>query len=190
MTESRLRYTTVAIALHWTIAALILANIGIGFFMEGLARPLKDTVVPLHFSIGITVLALTVARLLWRLTHRPPPLPPGMAWWERMAAHGTHALLYALMLGMPLIGWCIISAHPPRPQGAAAIWGLLRLPAIAPISNLADPAQKAAHGVFVDAHSAGAWILVAALVLHVAGALKHQWIDRHDELARMGIGRR
>jgi cytochrome b561 len=102
VTESRLRYTTIAVALHWTIAALILANIDIGFCMEVLARPLKDTVVPLHFSIGITVLALTVARLLSRLTHRPPPLPPGMAWWE----------------------------------------------------------------------------------------LKHQWIDRHHELARMGIGRR
>jgi cytochrome b561 len=187
---SQTRYSTVAITLHWAIAALVLTNIAVGFVMEGLAPPLKAVAVPFHFSCGMTVLALTALRVLWRLTHKPPPLSAGLRPWERMAAHGAHALLYLLMIAMPLIGWSIISAHPPRAEGAAQIWGYLRLAALSPISHLADPAQKAAHGIFVDAHVAGGWILVAVLTLHVAGALKHQWIDREPALARMGIGRR
>ena len=157
--------------------------------MEGLPQARKAVVVPFHFSTGMTILALTAARILWRLTHRPPPFPRDMAPWERAVAHAAHGLLYALMVVMPLIGWMIISSHPPRPQGAAMIWGVLRLPAIAPIANLADAAQKTAHGRFVAAHVAGAWILIGLLVLHIAGAVKHQWFDRQPELARMGIGK-
>lgn len=183
------RYSTVAIVLHWTIAALILANIGVGFIMEGLPRPMKEVAVPLHISSGITILVLTLARVLWRLTHRPPPFSPHLARWERAAAHTVHALLYLLMIGMPVVGWSIISAHPPRAAGAATIWGLIRLPAIAPISHWDDTAQKAAHQFYVNAHTAGGWILCALLVLHIAGALKHQWLDRHPSLARMGLGR-
>jgi cytochrome b561 len=189
MREIGLRYTSVAVVLHWAIAALIVSNIAIGFVMEGLAQPLKAAALAFHFSSGITILGLTMLRVTWRLTHRPPPFDADLASWERAAAHIVHGLLYVLMIGMPLAGWSIISAHPPRPQGAATIWGLLRLPAISSISNLADGAQKAAHGLFVDAHSAGAWILTGLLVLHVAGALKHQWVDRRGGLARMGIGR-
>jgi len=185
-----LRYTTVAIVLHWAIAALILLNIAAGFVMEGLAQPLKAVAVPFHISCGITVLVLTAMRVAWRLTHRPPPMAPEMAPWERATAHAVHGLLYILMMVMPLIGWSIISAHPPRSEGAARIWGLLRLPAIPPIANLGAAAQKAAHGLFVNAHTAGGWILAGMLVLHIAGALKHQWFDGRPELARMGIGRR
>lgn len=189
MFKERARYSAVAIVLHWTIAALILANIGVGFVMEGLPRPMKEVLVPLHISSGITILLLTVARVLWRLTHRPPPFSPHLAAWERAAAHTVHALLYGLMIGMPLVGWSIISAHPPRAAGAATIWGLIRLPAIAPISHLDEAAQKAAHQFWVSAHSAGGWLLCALLALHIAGALKHQWMDGHPELARMGVGR-
>jgi cytochrome b561 len=82
--------------------------------MEGLPRPMKEVVVPLHISSGITILLLTVARVLGRLTHRPPPFSPHLAARERAAAHTVHALLYLLMIGMPLVGWSIISAHPPR----------------------------------------------------------------------------
>ena len=190
MTQNALRYTRIAITLHWAIAALILVNIAVGLVMEGLPQPQKSIAVPFHISCGMTVLALTIVRVLWRLTHKPPPFAPDWAPWERHAAHTAHGLLYVLMIAMPLIGWAIISAHPPRPQGAASIWGFIRLPALSPISHLAEPQQKAAHGTAVTAHSFGGWILMGVLVLHIAGALKHQWIDRHPELARMGIGRR
>jgi cytochrome b561 len=189
MRQNGIRYSTVAIVLHWAIAALILSNLATGFVMEGLSRPLKAMVIPFHFSCGMTVLALTALRVLWRVTHKPPSLSPGLRPWERMAAHGAHTLLCVLMVAMPLIGWSIISAHPPRAEGAAQIWGFLRLPALSPISQLAGPASKVAHAVFVNAHLTGGWILVGLLVLHIAGALKHQWIDREPQLARMGIGR-
>ena len=190
MTDKHPRYSTVAIGMHWAIAVLILLNLATGFVMEGLRPPVKAVVVPFHISCGITVLALSVLRIVWRLTHRPPPLLAGLAPWERAAAHAAHTLLYFLMVVMPLLGWSIISAHPPRPQGAAAIWGFMRLPAIGPISHLDDSARKAAHAAFVDAHSIGGWILAALVIAHVAAALKHQWLDHHAELARMGIGRR
>jgi cytochrome b561 len=189
MRDQSVRYTTVAIALHWTIAALILSNIVVGFVMEGLAPPLKPIALAFHFSCGMTVLGLTALRILWRVTHAPPPLPAGLAPWERGAAHAAHGLLYFLMFAMPLIGCSIISAHPPRAQGAATIWGLLRLPAISPISNLGAAAQKSAHDLFVNAHITGGWILVGVLLLHVAGALKHQWPGDHAVLPRMGVGR-
>jgi cytochrome b561 len=186
---SRNRYTSVAIALHWAIAAFIVFNLSLGFFMEGFPRPLKSMVVPLHISSGVTVLALTLLRILWRLTHRPPPLLPGIAPWERVAAHSAHALLYVLMLAMTLTGWSIISAHAPNPHGGPMYWGLFHLPPIAPISQLEPTLQKSMHERFVLLHSIGAWIFLSLLTLHVGAALKHQWLDRHPELERMGIGR-
>jgi cytochrome b561 len=189
MNSPALRYTPVAIVLHWTIAAFILFNLSLGFFMEGFARPLKEIVVPLHISSGMTILALTLLRILWRLSHRPPPLHAGLLPWERAAAHGVHALLYVLMLAMTLTGWSIISAHAPNPHGGPKYFGLFHLPPIGPLSQLEATAQKAAHERFVQLHSIGAWIFLGLLALHVAGALKHQLVDRHAELARMGLGR-
>jgi cytochrome b561 len=183
------RFTRVAMALHWAVAALILFNLAVGFFMEGWPQPLRGQVVGLHISSGITVLGLSIVRVIWRLTHRPPPFAPGMAPWEVMAAHTVHFLLYAMMFVLPLTGWSIVSAHPPRPGAGFMIWGLAKLPPLAPVQHI-DPAMiKAAHDKFVDAHGLLAWVILALLALHVGGALKHQFIDRHAEFARMGIGR-
>ncbi|MGB6308418.1 MAG: cytochrome b [Steroidobacteraceae bacterium] len=187
--QSNKRYTTVAIALHWGIAILILFNLGVGFFMEGLEPGLRNIIVPLHISSGITVLILTVLRLGWRFTHPPPPLPAEMTDWERRAAHTAHAIIYFLMLAMPVTGWAIVSAHPPRPGAGPLVWGLLHLPPIPPVSHLDAPVQKAAHESFVRIHSIGGWIYVALLTLHIAAALKHQFYDRHAQFARMGVGR-
>ncbi len=182
------RYSSIAIALHWMIAILILANLSVGFFMEGFAPALRRIVIPLHASSGITVLVLTIVRVLWRLTHRPPPLLEGLKTWEERLAHAVHGLLYGLMILMPLTGWSILSAHPSRPGQGLAIWGLVRLPPIAPISSMEPSAQRAAHGYFVEGHAVAACLLLGLLALHVGGALKHQFYDRRPELARMGIG--
>lgn len=182
------RYTTVAIALHWAIAALIIFNLAFGFFMEGFKPPLKGIVVPLHISSGITVLALTVVRIVWRLTHKPPPFSSDLTAWERTAAHAVHGFLYFMMVAMPLTGWSIISAHPPRPGAGPVIWGLFRVPPISAVANIDPSIQVKAHDNFVELHSIGGWIMLALLGLHVAAALKHQFYDRHAEFARMGIG--
>jgi cytochrome b561 len=184
------RYTGVAIVLHWAIALLIIFNLSLGFFMEGFAPEFKGITVALHISSGITVLALTVVRIIWRLLHRPPPFFATLATWERAAAHAVHFLLYLVMLGMPLTGWAIISAHPPNPAGGPSIWGLFHIVPIAPISHLDATAQKHAHDTYVNAHSIGGWMALALVVLHIGAALKHQFLDREPELSRMGVGRK
>jgi len=233
------RYTRRAIFLHWTIAAFIIFNLCSGFFIEAwLHGQLKDSAPPqiswmslvLHVSSGLTVLALTVVRVAWRLLNDPPPYPAGMKPWERHTAHFAHFLLYAAMVLMPLTGWAILSAHaPPGSRGAAAefalmppsvqgpkaeaappgassqrppgppptlkVWNLVPMPMIAPIAAIGKETggvapQHALHEEFVAWHSVGGYLLLGLLILHIAGALKHQFIDGHSELARMGIGRR
>ena len=220
---ARSRYSRVAIVLHWAIAALILYNLA-----SGLLRPvLPRAFFAFHVSSGITILALSLVRVGWRLTHRPPPFLP-LARWEARLAHGVHVALYAAMLLLPLSGWAIVSANPPagspgaieaarhqaappagsgtapakpgggqehRPRGPAMIWGVVRLPLIGPINDLGRtpagvPGQRAVHDRVERAHLIGGWIMLALLVLHVAGALKHQIVDGEDELARIGLGRR
>ncbi len=182
------RYTNVAIMFHWIVAALIVANIALAWIWpyatDATVRPLIDT----HKSIGITVLGLVVLRLLWRLSHRPPALPAHHKLWERRAAHLAHWTLYAVMLAMPLSGWIMDSAFKDAAAHPNFYFGLFQWPRIEWIMNL-DPATKklvhdragAAHGLIADA----IYLLVA---VHIAGALKHQYIDKDNELARMGIG--
>lgn len=220
------RYTRVAILLHWLIAACILFNLLIGYFMEGFEQPWRMLTVQAHMSAGISVIVLTVLRVIWRLLHSPPPHPPGLKRWERHMAHFTHFLLYALMVVMPLTGWAIISANPapgtageiydiktkpkpppskgrskplpPRKPGQPIVmnvWGLVPLPMIAPIQAIGEqpggvPAQRILHDKFIEWHAISSYLMIALIFLHVAGALKHQLLDREPELARMGIGRR
>jgi cytochrome b561 len=219
------QYSRVAIILHWAIAAFILFNLAVGYVMESLPVPLRFVVFFLHVSSGMTVLALTVIRVMWRLTHEPPPYPARMKPWERHLAHAVHLFLYVAMVLMPLTGWAIVSAHPPAGSAGAAaaalrlpppptdkppvspnlpaapppgaglkVWAIFPLPPIRPIERIGDTpggarAQKILHEEFVAWHGLGGFILVALLLLHIAGALKHQLIDREPELARMGISR-
>lgn len=120
------RYTRVAIWLHWAIAFFILYNLVSGLLVWDLARdffkahrPLYGIGITSHLSSGLTVLALTVVRIVWRLMHEPPAHPATMKGWERHASHFAHFLLYAGMLLMPLTGWSILSAHPPAGSAGA-----------------------------------------------------------------------
>jgi cytochrome b561 len=146
-----------------------------------------DQAIDLHKSIGITVLGLVLLRILWRLSHKPPPLPQDIPLRERMAAHITHFLLYLLMIGLPLSGW----AHDSTASGAATqtmhVFGLLPWPHIDFLTNL-DPAVKASLHLHRRLHTVHAWLgyaLYALLAMHVGGALKHEWIDRQPLLKRM-----
>jgi cytochrome b561 len=183
------RYTNVAITLHWAIALLILCNLPLGFVMEGYPQPLRRTLVGLHATFGLSVIVLSVIRVAWRLTHRPPPLSASMTWVERTLAHTVHCLLYGLMFFMPLMGWSILSANQPRPGPWVVLFGTIPFPKFGFMERWELPFQKVMHDNFVGLHSLGALVMIALLLLHVLGALKHQFIDREKELARMGIGR-
>jgi cytochrome b561 len=167
------RYDRVAITFHWTIAALILVNIGLAWKPEALALPFAA--MPAHKALGITILFLSLARLGWRLAHRPPPLAPTLSAPGRMLARASHALFYALMIGMPLAGWIMSSgAEVRRPLN----WfGLFDIPYL--------PVSRAAGDVAHELHETGAFLLAALIALHVAAALRHQFVLRDGTLGRM-----
>lgn len=168
------RYGSVAQILHWVVVALLIVQITLGKIADDLPAGL-DKLVTLarHKSFGITILALAVSRLLWRLFNRPPPLPP-MPAWQRLIANINHAALYALLFAMPLSGWLMSSA-----QNYPVSWfGLAQLPdLVAADAGLADDLE--------DLHESMANILLFLIGLHVLGALKHQFIDRDGLLWRM-----
>ena len=167
------RYTSVARALHWIIAILILGNLFRGFAHDAL--PKDWVVMPVHKSIGLTVLALTLLRIVWRLTHRAPPLPAAMPAWEKGAAHATHVLFYALMLVLPLSGW-IMSSAGNRPLN----WFFLF-----DVPKFAVAKGDAIVGLSRGAHELLPWLWVALIVLHVGAALRHHFLLKDDVLRRM-----
>ena len=188
------RYSLVAIVLHWTIALLIIGMMGAGLWMTGAIKE-KDTqklafdVYQLHKSVGLTILALSVLRLIWRLTHTAPALPGGMQAWERIAAHATHWLFYGLMLGLPISGWLMVSASP---------WGLPTLffsgpevPHLPVLAELDQAGKMLWEGRFKEAHEFMAFGGMALIAMHIGAALKHQFIAKDNIFARMipGLGK-
>jgi cytochrome b561 len=169
------RYTRTAIALHWLVGIALLAQMAFGWMLTEIPRqtPARGFYVNLHKSTGLTLAALIVLRLLWRLAHRPPPLPPGIERWQCRAALATHRMLYALMLLMPLSGYVAsnFSRHGLRYFGhALAPWG---------------PDLPAVYQVLNGVHVVSAWLLAALIALHVAAALQHAWIGRDDVVSRI-----
>jgi len=170
-TSSARRYAGGAIALHWMIAALIVANIVLGVMGRDAHGLSRLQLLQLHKSIGLTVLLLTFARLAWRLTHRPPALPQDMPRWERLLAHVVHVGLYVIMFGLPLSGWAVVSTHPTAP--AIRIFDTIPWPWFPFVRDLAPAAMKAAHEAFSNTHVLLGRITLALILLHVAGAVKH-----------------
>lgn len=169
------RYNRVAIAFHWSIAALIVLNLWLGLAHESLPKDWQ--VMPVHKSIGITILVLTLGRIAWRLAHPVPPLPGDLTTWERVAANLSHALLYVFMLAMPLTGWAMVSGTKRYPL---KWFGLFDLPYL-PVS---DTVSELGH----DAHDLLGWGLIALLAVHVGAALRHHFLLRDNVLARMTPG--
>lgn len=178
---TKTRYTHTAIALHWIIALLIFAAFGLGWYMVDLKiSPAKLQYFSWHKWLGITVLGLAVLRLLWRLTHRPPPLPASTPRWQALAASAGHWALYGLLFAIPLSGWAYSSAsgYPIVYLGYES----LQLPDWV-------PKDKALAEQMKDLHD---WLttgLMAVVGVHVAAALKHHFIDRDGLLHRMWFGK-
>lgn len=183
--NTRLRYGTVAMSLHWLIAALVIANICLGLYFADLPHsdPNKFFLTQTHKSIGLTVLLLSLARLLWRLVNPVPPLPRGMSRPLRILARGTHFLLYFLIIAIPLSGWALVSSSP---LGLPTLYfGLFQWPHIAFLADLARDQKKLLVQNFATIHIVLAWSAIVLIPIHVAGALFHQFVRGDDVLKRM-----
>jgi cytochrome b561/polyisoprenoid-binding protein YceI len=182
------RYATVAILLHWLIAAAIVLQIVLSSRMEG-RTPEAFAVTQLHKSIGITILLLSLVRLGWRLSHPPPPLPVTMARWERELARITHVGFYVVMIAMPLTGWLMVSTS--RIAVPTLLYGVVPWPELPGFAGLAPAAKGLWHAIGENGHGIIAKVIYVLLGLHVAGALKHQLFSREEPvLARMAPGAR
>lgn len=170
------RYNRVAIAFHWTIAALVIFNIVVGLFHESLLEGVP--VMPAHKALGMLILVLTLGRIGWRLTNPVPVLPEAMAAWERTVAGATHLFFYFLMLAMPLSGWMMGGGKSP-PRGVD-MFGLFTVPGL-PVGK---PVAGAAH----EFHELAGYLFAALVVLHIAAALRHHFLLKDGVLARMVPG--
>lgn len=179
MSRSQTRYSTVAMLLHWVIAAALLFQIVLGSAMEGPRDATRFSIYQLHKSVGITILLLTLVRIGWRIANPLPPLSTALKPWERKLAHATHGGFYALLLALPLSGWLIIStskiAVPTR------LFGLIGWPHI----PVPDALRRTVHQGSEVSHQVLVWGIFVLVALHVAGALKHHFVDGDAELDRM-----
>lgn len=173
------RYTATAKVLHWLLALLLFALLGLGFYMRDLPlSPEKLQLYSWHKWAGVSAFLLAVIRLGWRLSHQPPALPASMSAAQRLAAHVGHLGLYALMLAIPLSGWLMSSA-----KGFQTVWfGVLPLPDLV-------AKDKALGELLATLHLGLNLALLALLAGHIGAALKHHFIDRDDILTRMLPGR-
>jgi cytochrome b561 len=177
------RYSLVAIVLHWVLGVALVGLFGMGLYMADLPfSPWRLKLYNWHKWAGVTILMLSALRLLWRMTHRPPELPVQIAHsmprWQHWAHHGTHYALYALFFAVPLIGWAYSSAA----GFPVVLFGVLPLPDFV-------SADKALAALIKPFHELSAFAMAALVVLHVAAALKHQFVDRDGLLDRMRPGR-
>ncbi len=168
------RYALPAIFLHWLMAVLILAMFGIGWYMVDLPKgPDRHFYFSLHKSLGLTVAALALLRLLWRIGHPPPPLPEQVQQWKRTAAGATHVLLYIFMFLQPISGYLSTSF-----SGYKTKWWGIPLPHW----GWKDPPL---NELFTDIHVASSVFLIALILLHVSAALVHLLVERDGVFQRM-----
>jgi cytochrome b561 len=174
------RYDNVAVALHWILAAGILCQIALGLYLSEVPRgsPARTIWVNFHKSVGITLGALILLRLCWRLTHRPPALPATMPAWERITARVNHAALYACMVGMPATGYLATNYS----KFGIKYFGLVELPPW-------GYEDKQIYALFNGTHKVLALLFIALIALHLAAALKHAAIDRDGVVRRMWFAR-
>jgi len=168
------RYSYTAITLHWLIALLLAFQIALGWALEGNISPELFARYQLHKSVGITILLLSLARLAVRLFAARPPASEGPAW-TRALAGIVHWLFYLVMILGPVTGWLIVSTA--RVQVPTLLYGLAPLPHL--------PVGRSWHEPAESIHGAMAWLAIGLFALHIAGALRHQWLLGKPELQRM-----
>lgn len=173
--EENSGYTMVAKSLHWLMAVMLLGLFGLGLYMADLPlSPEKLQLYSWHKWAGVTFFLLVWLRLLWRVSHRPPPFPVQMRAGQQRAAHLGHLALYVFMLAIPLSGWLMSSA-----KGFQTVWF-----GVVPLPDLIDKNRELGE-ILVLVHKGFGIALMILVIGHIAMALKHQFKDRDGTLSRM-----
>lgn len=171
----RSTYSKTAIWLHWIIAILIIANIGLAELTEDMTREARGPYMDFHKAFGITILFLSLGRLLWRLRHKPPTLPATMPGWQVIASKISHFLFYALMIGLPIGGWLWMSTYP----APVSYFGLFNVPML-PVEG-----NKVLGELLHEGHELGGKTMFVLVLIHLAAVAKHQFIDKDNLFRRM-----
>lgn len=166
---------TVAIALHWLIAIMILGQLLLGTIAaEARISPLKLDLFAWHKSVGVSILVLVVLRIAWRLGNPPPNAPEGIMVWEERVAKAGHRLLYLLMVAVPVTGWWVSDTSRIP----------FRLFRTFPVPDLMAPDRELSE-LAADVHGVLAMLLLAVIVVHILAAFRHHFVLRNDTLLRM-----
>jgi cytochrome b561 len=177
------RYGNVAMTFHWLIALFLLGNLCSGFYLANImddANSWHFPMIQIHKSIGLTILTLSVLRLIWRLMNPIPPLPAGMSLPLRIAARTSHFLLYVFMIAVPAAGWAWASSSP---RGLPTYYfGLFQWPNIPFLAGLPHDEKVANSHLYHSLHVYLAYSTAALLVVHVGAALYHHF--RGDDVLR------
>lgn len=174
-TATARRYSTGAMIFHWVIAFAVIVNWRIVENAEHLEGAARGASMGNHKALGITILALTIGRLLWRWTHPVPPLPSDLARWEAILARTVHIIFYVLLIGLPLGGWTANSLAGREID----MFGLFTIPPLPLGTN-----EEAAKSIF-GLHATGGSIFIYLIALHILGALKHTFFDKNGGVFRM-----
>ena len=174
-TTAKSRYSTGAMIFHWLIAIMVIWNWRIAEAAEHASGPEKGAIFADHKALGISILALTLGRIVWRLTHPMPALPGNYATWERVLARGTHLIFYVLLIGLPLGGWFANSLAGREID----MFGLFTIPPL-PVGENGELA-KSIFGL----HATGGTAMLYLIGLHILGALKHTFFDKDGGIFRM-----
>jgi len=171
-------YSRVAKWFHWITVPLIVVLLLTGLTIRFIADDPKIRFYMVHESIGLLVLLLSVSRLTWRLTHRPPPMAPHLPLMERLGANAVHHAVYLALIVQPILGFFTTNAYGFPQRGDRAFLGFIDLPKF--METNADLALKLHWG-----HSIVGWLLIPALTMHVGAVVYHHAIKRDGTLLRM-----
>ena len=179
ITAGPARFPAISRFLHWLMAIMVVSMLLIGIGMVATESGRYQVLVAIHKPLGIAILVLVVIRLLNRRLNPPPPLPASLPGWQRLAAEGSHYLLYALMIVMPLVGWGMLSAEPYP----LVLAGSLRLPPLLP-RNIAS------YAWLRQLHTALAYLFFLTFLVHFGAALLHGLVRRDgvfESMASFGL---
>ncbi len=170
------KYSKVAILFHWLIAILVIANFVLASIAEDLPREAQGALMAPHKALGVSILFLSVLRLFWRIGHKPPPLPESIAGWQAGLGKFVHLLFYFLIIAVPLSGWLMASAHPKAPP--VDFFGMFDV--TMPVGK-----DEGLAGIGHEVHEILTKPLFILILLHILGAIKHQFADKLPFIQRM-----